>query len=43
MARMTLDEYVAHYGEEILRQNLIWDKSLRNMARQAVRLEENAA
>ena len=39
----TLEEYVAHYGETVLRQNLIWDKSLRKMAQQAVRLEPDAA
>lgn len=34
-----MDAYVAYYGEKILRENLIWDKSLRAMAEVAVRIE----
>ena len=37
-----LDAYVDYYGEDVLRENLIWDKSLRAMAEQSVRLEPEA-
>ena len=35
----TLEAFVDHYGEDVIRENLIWDKSLRAMAEQAVRIE----
>lgn len=35
----TLEAFIEHYGEDVIRENLIWDKSLRAMAEQAVRLE----
>ena len=37
-----LDAYIAYYGEDVLRENLIWDKSLRAMAERSVRLEPEA-
>lgn len=38
----TLEAFIEHYGEDVLRENLIWDKSLRAMAEQAVRVEPAA-
>ena len=36
----SLEEFLSYYTEETVRQNLIWDKALRTMVDNAVRIEE---